>query len=275
MNTLKVKEQLKYFLLEDIGDKDLTTDSLFPDNHEKEVVVIAKEQGILAGIRMIALTYEIIDPTIKVIALKHDGEEVKKGDLLAIVKGSAKSILMGERVCLNLLQRMSGIATLTNVAKQKLNSTHTQIADTRKTTPGLRLFEKYAVTCGGGVNHRNGLYDGVMLKDNHIAFYGSITEAVAIARKSIGPMVKIEVETENKAQVEEAVACDVDIIMFDNQDPETITQSITLVPQHIVTEASGNIDLTNIVSYRQTGVDYISLGFITHSAKALDISMKG
>ncbi|MFB1051654.1 carboxylating nicotinate-nucleotide diphosphorylase [Paraliobacillus sp. JSM ZJ581] len=274
MNPIKVKEQLKFFLFEDIGDKDATSQSLFDTNLMGETYVIAKETGILSGVDTIAYVYQIIDPSIYVVSYMQDGQTIETGDVIAKIKGSIAHILMGERVALNVIQRMSGIATLTNRAVQCLNSSHTKISDTRKTTPGLRMFEKYAVTCGGGVNHRYGLYDGIMLKDNHIELYGSITNAVNRIRSTIGQMVKVEVETETIDQVKEAVSCGVDIIMFDNQDATSVKQLINYVPKSIITESSGNINLKNIASYRNTGVDYISLGFITHSAKALDISMK-
>ena len=172
------------------------------------------------------------------------------------------------------MQRMSGIATQTNEAVQTLNSSHTRITDTRKTTPGLRMLEKYAVQCGGGVNHRFGLYDAVMIKDNHISFAGSITKAVEMARSQLGHMVKIEVETETKEQVVEAVKAKADVIMFDNRTPDEIKAWIGLVPSEIKTEASGGINLSNLASYSDTGVDVISLGFLTHTVKALDISVK-
>jgi nicotinate-nucleotide pyrophosphorylase (carboxylating) len=177
-------------------------------------------------------------------------------------------------VVLNLVQRMSGIATLTRKAVSTLDSGHTKICDTRKTTPGLRMLEKYAVTTGGGYNHRFGLYDGIMIKDNHISFAGSITNAVERVRKQAGHMVKVEVEVETEAQVREAVNAGADIIMFDNRTPDEIKELIKLVPSGFITEASGGIQLTNLAGYRDTGVDYISLGFLTHSYKALDISVK-
>jgi nicotinate-nucleotide pyrophosphorylase (carboxylating) len=181
-------------------------------------------------------------------------------------------LLTGERVILNLLQRMSGIATLTHRAVTILNNSHTRICDTRKTTPGLRMLEKYAVVCGGGYNHRFGLYDGVMIKDNHIAFCGSITKAVQAVREKLGHMVKIEVETETKEQVLEAVRAGADVIMFDNRTPDEVREFVSLVPKPIITEASGGITLENLAEYGTTGVDYISLGMLTHSATALDIS---
>ena len=203
-----------------------------------------------------------------------DGEKIEAGQIIASAKGPVAVLLNGERVILNLIQRMSGIATLTNKAVQTLDSDHTKICDTRKTTPGLRMLEKYAVRTGGGFNHRFGLYDAIMLKDNHIAFAGSITKAVQVAKEKSGHMVKIEVETETLAQVEEASLAGADVIMFDNRTPSEIKQWIHVVPEHIVTEASGGITLDNLASYKEAGVDYISLGFLTHSAKSLDISVK-
>src|SRR5699024_10042081 len=184
-------------------------------------------------------TYQLLDPSIEVHLLKQDGDKVVSGETIATVNGSIKHMLMGERVILNLLQRMSVIATRTNEAVERLSTSHTRICDNRKTVAGLRLFDKYAVICGGGVNHRFGLYDGVMIKDNHIAFCGSIEKAVAKVREKLGPMVKIEVETESEADVIAAVNSDCDIIMFDNQTPDTIKNWQRHVPKTIVTEASG------------------------------------
>lgn len=227
----------------------------------------------MCGSELIQLTYSLLDPSIKVVSYKNDGDELKRGEKIATVSGPIRHILTGERLALNLMQRLSGIATITKKAVDMLNSSHTRICDTRKTTPGLRMFEKYAVTCGGGMNHRTGLYDGVMIKDNHIAFAGSITKAVDLVKQKLGHMVKIEVETETKEQVIEAIEAGADIIMFDNRTAEEVTELQTVVPNYITTEASGNITLQNLASYRNTGVDYISLGFITHSVKSLDISL--
>lgn len=227
----------------------------------------------MCGSELIQLTYSLLDRSIKVVSYKNDGDELKRGEKIATVSGPIRHILTGERLVLNLMQRLSGIATITKKAVDMLNSSHTRICDTRKTTPGLRMFEKYAVTCGGGMNHRTGLYDGVMIKDNHIAFAGSITKAVDLVKQKLGHMVKIEVETETKEQVIEAIEAGADIIMFDNRTAEEVTELQTVVPNYITTEASGNITLQNLASYQNTGVDYISLGFITHSVKSLDISL--
>ncbi|MBO1910976.1 carboxylating nicotinate-nucleotide diphosphorylase, partial [Microvirga sp. 3-52] len=196
------------------------------------------------------------------------------GDKIAAVTGPIAHLLTGERVILNLMQRMSGIATVTNKCVEMLNDPAIQICDTRKTIPGLRMFDKYAVVCGGGKNHRQGLYDGVMIKDNHIAFAGSITKAVQRVREKIGHMVKIEVETETRQEVLEAVEAGADVIMFDNRTPKEVKAFGHDVPESIVTEASGGITLENLATYHGTGVNYISLGFLTHSVKALDISLQ-
>lgn len=273
MNTLAVKEKLQQFLLEDIRDGDLTSEAIFSEVDEGVATIVAKDDGILAGSQLISLTMSLVDPNVRVNLYKNDCETIHKGDVIAHLEGSIRSILTTERVILNLLQRMSGIATITKRAVERLDSDHTKICDTRKTTPGLRIFEKYAVTCGGGVNHRQNLNDGVMIKDNHIAFSGSISKAVERVKKAIGPMVKIEVETETEEQVKEAVAAGCDIIMFDNRTPEEVAKLNALVPDTIITEASGGITLDNVATYRNTGVDYISLGFLTHSVEVLDMSM--
>ena len=263
MNQLLLKEKIKQFLLEDIQHQDVTSHTIFP----------VKEEGILAGADVIKTTYNILDSEIDVTLFKADGDLLSKGDQIATISGSIRNILSGERVILNLLQRMSGIATLTAKSVKSLNNSNIKIVDTRKTTPGLRMFEKYAVTCGGGFNHRFGLYDMVMIKDNHIAFAGSIEKAVSLVREKLGPSVKIEVETESIREVKEAVEQNVDIIMFDNRTPAEINDMIQFVPNHILTEASGGITLETIHEYRNTNVDFISLGFLTHSVAALDISL--
>lgn len=273
MNQLLLKKQVERFLLEDIGTGDVTSETIFPLNEKGKAQFYMKEAGVLAGSDIIQIAYSLLNSEIKVSLSKRDGEFVKADEVIATVYGPIRHLLKGERVILNLLQRMSGIATLTFKAVNTLNSSHTRICDTRKTTPGLRMLEKYAVTCGGGYNHRLGLSDGVLIKDNHIGFSGSITAAVNRVRKTLGHMVKIEVETETEEQVREAVQAGVDIIMFDNRSPEEINDLIKLVPKQIVTEASGNITLDSLPAYTHTHVDYISLGFLTHSVKAVDISL--
>lgn len=272
MNQLKLKNMLQSFLLEDMGEHDLTSQSIFPSHENGKGVFIAKGEGVIAGLEIIKNTYHLLDPSIVVHYQCQDGDKVIPGETIAEVSGPIVHLLTGERVILNLLQRMSGIATITNKCIEKLNDPSINICDTRKTTPGLRMFEKYAVTVGGGKNHRFGLYDGVMIKDNHISFSGSISNAINHVREKIGHMVKIEVETESKEDVFEAVSAGADIIMFDNRTPKEVKEFMSYVPDHIVTEASGDITLESIDQYANTGVKYISLGFITHSVKALDIS---
>ncbi|WML25454.1 carboxylating nicotinate-nucleotide diphosphorylase [Neobacillus sp. OS1-33] len=274
MNKLKLRSQLEKFFIEDIGEQDITTDLIFADDTNGEIVFLAKDEGVFCGEEIIKTGFHLLNNGLTIRVFVKDGEEIKYGDTLARVSGKIADLLKGERVILNLVQRMSGIATLTRKTVTTLDSGHTKICDTRKTTPGLRMLEKYAVRCGGGYNHRFGLYDGVMIKDNHISFAGSITKAVDAIRKNAGHMVKVEVEAETEAQVIEAVDAGVDIIMFDNRTPDEIKELIQLVPAHIITEASGGIQLANIGDFRDTGVDYISLGYLTHSYKALDISVK-
>lgn len=272
MNRIKLRKLLKEFLIEDIGEMDITSQLIFPLQERSKGQYLVKKEGILSGIEIIKEAYHLLDPTIEVILHKQDGEFINKGDLIATVHGPVAYLLSGERVILNLIQHMCGISTLTNKAVQTLNSDHTRICDTRKTLPGLRMFEKYAVRCGGGYNHRFGLYDGVMLKDNHITYAGSIKAAVLKVRSQVGHMVKIEVETESKEQVIEAIEAGADIIMFDNRSPEEVSQFVKLVPNGIVTEISGGVTLETIGLYSNTNVDYISLGMLTHSVQALDIS---
>ncbi|EAD3286005.1 carboxylating nicotinate-nucleotide diphosphorylase [Listeria monocytogenes] len=272
MNSILMNQAIQAFLLEDIGQYDLSAETVFPRDTMGEGVFLAKETGILCGISIPPKVYELLGGNIQFEAYKKDGDWVQKGDIIAAVTAPVRTLLSGERVILNLMQRMSGIASQTNFAVKQLDDSAIRICDTRKTAPGLRAFDKYAVQTGGGFNHRNGLYDGVMLKDNHIAFSGGITSAVSTVREKLGHMVKIEVETETAEQVKEAVQAGADIIMFDNRTPEEIKQLVKLVPPHITTEISGNITLENIHRYKGSGANYISLGSLTHSVRAFDIS---
>ncbi|WP_019242744.1 MULTISPECIES: carboxylating nicotinate-nucleotide diphosphorylase [Bacillus] len=274
MNKLKLKELLHAFFIEDIGERDLTSNALFQGNEKGKFTFLAKQSGIFCGEEVIRTGFHVINDQIKVMLFVQDGERIEVGQKLAEIHGEISSLLMGERVILNLIQRMSGIATEANKAYQILKESSTKACDTRKTTPGLRMLEKYAVRCGGVSNHRYGLYDGVMIKDNHIDFMGGITKAITKAKEEVGHMVKIEVETSTKEEVLEAVAAGADVIMFDNCTPQQIQEYVKLVPANIVTEASGGITLETLHLYRNTGVNYISLGCLTHSAKALDISAK-
>jgi nicotinate-nucleotide pyrophosphorylase (carboxylating) len=274
MNTLKLRSLLEQFFIEDIGEQDITTDLIFPDDTKGEIVFLSKDNGIFCGEEIIKTGFNLLNSDIETRVFVKDGQAIEVGQQLATATGKIADLLKGERVVLNLVQRMSGIATLTQKAVSTLDSGHTKICDTRKTTPGLRMLEKFAVRTGGGFNHRFGLYDGIMIKDNHISFAGSISHAVEKVRKQAGHMVKVEVEVESEDQVKEAVNAGADVIMFDNRTPEEIKELIKLVPSGFITEASGGIQLSNLASYRDTGVDYISLGFLTHSYKALDISVK-
>lgn len=272
MNLLLAKEKIKDFLLEDIGNSDLSTDLVFKDSDIGNGVFIAKEEGIISGMAIPQIVYNLLGGNVEFSPLKSDGDVVKVGDTIASVSGSIKTLLTGERVILNLMQRMSGIATVTSKAVKTLDDPNIRVCDTRKTAPGLRIFDKHAVTSGGGYNHRIGLYDGVMLKDNHISYSGGISQAVSEVRKKVGHMVKIEVEIETLDQLKEAVSAGADIIMFDNRTPEEVKEFTKYVPSHITTEISGGINIQNINSYKGTNADYISLGYLTHSVKALDIS---
>ena len=279
MNIIKLEEMLKQFFNEDIGDGDLSSEYIFSPKKQGTFSFYAKESGIFCGAPIIEHGFHLLDRSIKVNLPKKDGEAVEVGDVIAIIDGPLQKLLMGERVILNLIQRMSAIATAAHLAVQKIAGTNTKICDTRKTIPGLRMLDKYAVRIGGAFNHRNGLYDAIMLKDNHIAFAGSITNAIQAAREKVGHTVKIEVEIETKKQLDEAILAGADIIMFDNRSPEEIRAWLPAVPSSITTEASGGITLENIRAYAQTGIQWISLGSLTHSAKAFDISalvqMKG
>ncbi|UOQ86139.1 carboxylating nicotinate-nucleotide diphosphorylase [Gracilibacillus salinarum] len=273
MNRLYLRRQLESFLHEDIGFGDQSTTALFPDQTLiGEGEFIAKQEGIFAGGIIIEEVFRLFGTETSVDLFKMDGEPLQKGEVMAKVTGPYAQLLTAERVILNLVQRLSGIATVTNQTIMKLSNSKIKLTDTRKTTPGLRMLEKYAVRCGGGVNHRFGLDDAIMLKDNHIVAAGTISRAVSQVRSTVGHMIKIEVEIENQQQLEEAIEAEVDVIMFDNMSPDHIKQLIHTVPSHIVTEASGSITNDNIAAYSDTGVHMISLGFLTHSAQALDIS---
>ncbi len=271
---LKLRKDLEQFFIEDIGSADLSSELLFREEDLAKAVFLIKENGVFCGKDVIETAFQLMNNEIQVEVYANDGDRVKRGDVLASVKGSVRAILTAERVILNLIQRMSGIATMTARATEILNSSHTRICDTRKTTPGLRMYEKYAVRCGGGYNHRITLDGGVMLKDNHIAQFGSIQRAVEHVRKRLGHMTRIEVETSSEDEVHDAIKACADIIMFDNCTPVEATAYASIVPKEIITEASGGITLDNLGSYQHSGVDYISLGCLTHSVKSLDISLQ-
>ncbi|MDX8341987.1 carboxylating nicotinate-nucleotide diphosphorylase [Rossellomorea sp. YZS02] len=274
MNKMKLKSMLEGFYREDLGDGDLSSEILFRKGHEGSFSLLVKENGIFCGRDVVEIGFSLFDPSIQVQLYVEDGDYVEEGQRIADIKGPMGDLLQGERVILNLIQRMSGIATETHRAVELVKGTGVRLCDTRKTTPGLRMLEKYSVRIGGGFNHRNGLYDAIMLKDNHIYFAGSIKEAVRQVKNQIGHMVKVEVEIETKEQLMEAIESGADVIMFDNCSPDTIRRWAPLVPSHIATEASGGITRENLRAYAETGVQYISLGYLTHSVKSLDISAK-
>ena len=260
-------------LREDMTSGDITTDSILKDE-KAEVNLIAKDKGILAGLDVFKRVFEILDQEVAFEFYFSDGDEVNNKDLVGKIRGRAKAILEGERTALNFLQRMSGIATYTKKMVDALDSEHVKILDTRKTTPNMRIFEKYAVTLGGGYNHRYNLSDGIMLKDNHIDAGGGIREAVEKVR-ILNPFVKkIEVEVENFDQVREALEAKADIIMLDNMDIEEIKEACNIINKRAIIECSGNVSLENINSYRDLDIDYISSGAITYSAGVLDLSLK-
>ena len=261
-------------LEEDVGNGDVTTLCSIPEGTTATGRYIAKENGVLCGLGVAKRVYELLDGGIVFTGLFKDGDEVKKGDIIATVSGNATSLLTGERIGLNLMQRMSGIATSTREAVKKVAGTKARITDTRKTTPGLRALEKYAVTVGGGSNHRFNLADGILIKDNHIAASGSITKAVENCRKNAHHMLKIEVEVENFEMLNEALECKADIIMLDNMNEEDMAKAVRIVNGRAVTEASGNMGDRDLAKVAATGVDLISIGALTHSVRALDISLK-
>lgn len=265
---------IKMALEEDINSEDVTTNSVMPHYKKGQVELICKEDGIVAGLQVFQRVFQLLDPKTEVVFDVQDGEVVQKGQHMATVVGDIRVLLSGERTALNYLQRMSGIATYTNKVVKLLEGTKTTLLDTRKTTPCMRIFEKYAVTVGGGSNHRYNLSDGVLLKDNHIDAAGSVKAAV-LAAKAYAPFVrKIEVETESLEQVQEALEAGADIIMLDNMTPDMMAEAVKLIDGRAKTECSGNITKDNIEKITAIGVDYVSSGALTHSAPILDISLK-
>lgn len=273
MNWLLVEENVKRALNEDLQYGDITTESVVLDHKIAKVDIIAKEKGVIAGTEVFKMVFKILGD-VEVNFSVNDGEEVEEGQHFGEVFGDAKKILMGERVALNYMQRMCGIATLTREFVERLEGTKVKLLDTRKTTPNMRIFEKYAVKVGGGTNHRFGLNDGVMIKDNHIEAAGGIKNAVSLARKNSPFVRKIEVEVESIDQLKEALEAKADIIMLDNMDIKTLKEAVKLIDNKVEVEASGNVTLDNIREIAKTGVNFISTGAVTHSFKVLDISMK-
>lgn len=273
LNPLSVRKMIEQWLQEDIGNGDITTDSIVPASATTTALIHAKASGVIAGIWLVKMVFECLSPAMKFTSYVDDGEYLASGQQIALIEGNARAILTGERLALNIIQRLSGIATMTQRFVQAVKDYQVKIVDTRKTAPGLRMLDKYAVRAGGGSNHRYGLYDAVLIKDNHIKVAGSIDKAVALAGKSIPHTVKIEVETENLSDVQAALAARADIIMLDNMDFATMREAVSLIDGRALVEASGGVDETTVVDIARAGVDIISIGSITHSVKALDISL--
>ena len=278
MNSITMKMQadqlIRMALQEDITSEDVSTNAVMPTEVKGTVDLIAKEDGIIAGLDVYARVFQMLDEKTEIDFKCKDGDEVKKGELMATLTGDIRVLLSGERVALNYLQRMSGIAPSTRQVAKLLEGSKVTLLDTRKTTPNCRVFEKYAVRVGGGCNHRYNLSDGVLLKDNHIGAAGSITKAIIMAKEYAPFVRKIEIEVETLEQVKEAVEAGADIIMLDNMTPEVMKQAVELIDGRAQTECSGNITKENIARIREIGVDFVSSGALTHSAPILDISMK-
>lgn len=269
-----VDDLIKRAITEDINYIDVTTDYLVDENDTTTAKFVSKDGGVLAGLDIALRVFTLLDDTTTFEVFKHDGDTVQKGDILARISGKTRTLLKGERTALNLLQHMSGIASMTNRCVKLVEGTNASITDTRKTLPGLRPLQKYAVICGGGKNHRYNLSDGAMLKDNHIDAYGSLTGAVNALRKKIGHMVKIEVETRTLEELDEALKAGADVIMLDNMDYDTMKEAVRRTNGRALLEASGNVTPENIRKVAECGVDIISLGALTHSVKCFDISMR-
>lgn len=272
--TLQVDHLILGALQEDISSEDVTTNSVMKEAVTGEVELICKQDGIIAGLQIFQRVFELLDPMVEMEFFCKDGDTVRNGQLMGKVTGDIRVLLSGERVALNYLQRMSGIATYTQTVAQLLAGTKTKLLDTRKTTPNMRIFEKYAVRVGGGYNHRYNLSDGVLLKDNHIGAAGSVTKAVQMAKEYAPFVRKIEVEVENLDMVKEAVDAGADIIMLDNMTTEEMQEAIRIINGRAETECSGNVTKENIGRITALGVDYVSSGALTHSAPILDISLK-
>jgi nicotinate-nucleotide pyrophosphorylase (carboxylating) len=272
MNWL-LKETIRLAMLEDIGHGDITSILIVHEGKKARANIIAKENFIIAGMPFVKEVFNAIDPGIAMQISFDEGARVKKGDIIARISGSARGLLAGERISLNILQRISGIATMTNQFVKKVRGLSVKIADTRKTIPGMRIMEKYGVSIGGGLNHRFGLYDGILIKDNHIKIAGGVKRAVGLAKKG-HHLLKIEVEVKNLDELKEALDAGADVIMLDNMSIPDMKKAVTIAKGNAILEASGNVNLENVRSIAETGVDIISIGALTHSARAVDISMK-
>jgi nicotinate-nucleotide pyrophosphorylase (carboxylating) len=268
-----LRQLVEQALAEDLGKGDLTTQAIFPRFFKAKAILIAKEELIVAGIEVASIVFKVLDPTLKFRPMATDGKCIESDGLIARLEGDGRIILMGERVAINFLQRLSAIATLTSKYVKAVKGFKAKIVDTRKTTPGLRALEKYAVRMGGGHNHRSGLDRGILIKDNHVDLIGSLAQSVERAKKSAPHSLKVEVEARNFLEVQEALSCGADIILLDNMKPEEIKKAVEIIKGRALVEASGGITLTNVAEVAATGVDYISVGALTHSAPAVDISL--
>lgn len=271
---LNADNLIKMALQEDISSEDVTTNAVMRNRKQGEVQLICKQDGIIAGLGVFERVFKLLDETTEVEFYAEDGDEVKNKQLLGVIRGDIRVLLSGERTALNYLQRMSGIATYTHQIAELLKETKIKLLDTRKTTPNMRIFEKYAVKVGGGYNHRYNLSDGILLKDNHIGAAGSVKKAVEMAKEYAPFVRKIEIETENLEMVKEAVEAGADIIMLDNMTPEVMKEAVKLIDGRAETECSGNVTKENIERLVEVGVDYISSGALTHSSLILDLSLK-
>jgi nicotinate-nucleotide pyrophosphorylase (carboxylating) len=261
-------------LSEDLGAQgDITSDACIPQTSESKAMLVARAPGVIAGMDVVAYVFEALDPSVSLERLVSDGERVHAGSSIARIAGHSRTILTGERTALNLLGRMSGVATATAELVAAVSGTGAKISDTRKTMPGLRALDKYAVRVGGGMNHRFGLYDAALIKDNHLVAAGSIPAAVAVVRAKVNPGVMIEVEVESLEQLAEVLETDADRVLLDNMGPEMLTRAVEMVAGRMTTEASGGVTLENVRQLAETGVDIISVGWITHSAPQLDVAL--
>ena len=274
IDKFQMDDSIRMALKEDITSEDISTNAVYKNDKLAEISLYSKEEGVLAGLDVFKRVFELLDNSVEFTEYKKDGDKVLNKDLILKIRADVKTILSAERTALNYLQRMSGIATYTRKMIEALDDKNIKLLDTRKTTPNLRIFEKYAVRVGGGYNHRYNLSDAIMLKDNHINAAGSITEAIKLAKEYSPFIKKIEIEVEDLEGVEEAVKAGADIIMLDNMDIETTKKAIKIINKQAIIECSGNVDITNINRFKGLEIDYVSSGAITHSAKILDLSLK-
>jgi nicotinate-nucleotide pyrophosphorylase (carboxylating) len=274
LSPLVIETAVRAALLEDFGRAgDVTSLATIPAQAQARAVFNARKAGVLSGVEVAAAAFRLVDPTVRFVATKADGDTLRPKDRVATVEGPARAILTAERVALNFMGRMSGVATLTRAYVDAVRGTRASIADTRKTTPGLRAFEKYAVRCGGGMNHRFGLDDAVLIKDNHIAVAGGVVAALRAAKAHVGHLVKIEIEVDTLAQLDQVIAEGADVVMLDNMSPANMAEGVRRVAGRMKVEASGGVSLDSIRAIAETGVDIVSIGALTHSAPVLDIGL--